>query len=676
MRGFATLLFFVGQSVASSAQWSFTEPNPLLEAYTDFTGEGMSLVDFNQDGWDDLTMTDPGGQFKFYQGGPEGWTEVDLGIVKGTGRPTSMMWLDIDNDGDRDFVHTAAMVLSYTTGTGQLSAGQIWIKENDGYVNRTSEWGWDVLQNRACTGMSFADMDLDGKLDAMVPVYALPCQNTWLSENVLLHQGDNLFEDVSQSAGIASGMQPSFQGAWLHLNDDLLLDLVVINDYGVEWCSAGDAIVNQAYMNNGDGTFTESGAALGLDVSMSSMCLTIGDPDADGEEELFVSNQDTDDPNYESEQLTGAFFDRNDSGSFDERSAELGLNTQRWAWGSMWVDYNSDGWEDLMVSTSPFVIAGSTYPEFDDNYLFQHPGAGLGENTPFVDMLEDWEGSNVLLYTIARGDLDGDLRPDVVGVGPGQFAEFWTNQSGTEQADHHALTVGVCGSWSNSEAIGTRMVLHAGGHPQMRTLRAGEDLYVQHSATQFFGLGTAQTADSLELFWPNGDRTVVYDLVADSAYQFVEQQEDIGISLGQTLSGDSVELLLSAPPKWTSLTMNGQPVDSTVVVVLNGQETSFEWSWLNGLFSVTRDVDWSALDSNEQGCTVSIADNYNPQAVTDDGSCTYHGLCGEGTAWSVALQQCVLANASCSEDVTGDGVVGVEDILELLGMFGEACAPD
>lgn len=671
------LFFLVGCWIDSSAQWSLTEPNPMLEGYTDFSGEGMSLVDFNQDGWDDLTMTDPGGQFKFYQGGPDGLTEVDLGIVKGTGRPMSMMWLDLDNDGDRDFVHTAAMVMSFTSGAGQLSAGQIWIKENEGYVNRTSEWGWDVLQNRACTGMSFADMDLDGKLDVMVPVYALPCQSTWLSENVLLHQEENLFEDISESAGIANGMQPSFQGAWMHLNDDAFLDLMVINDYGVEICpSSLPATVNLAYLNNGDATFTESGAALGLDVSMSSMTLTIGDPDGDGQEEVFVSNQETSEPYYESEQLTGAYFDRNDTGWFEERSAEFGLNTQRWSWGSMWVDYNSDGWEDLMVSTSPFIFAGSTYPEFDDNYLFQHPGAGLGENAPFVDMLEDWEGSNVLLYTIARGDLDGNLRPDVVGVGPGQFAEFWTNQSETEQADHHALTVGVCGSWSNSEAIGTRMVLHAGGHPQMRTLRAGEDLYVQHSATQFFGLGTAQTADSLELFWPNGDRTVVYDLVADSAYQFVEQQEDIGISLGQTLPGDSVELLLSAPPKWTSLTMNGQPVDSTVVVVVNGQETSFEWSWLNGLFSVTRDVDWSALDSNEQGCTVSIADNYNPQAVTDDGSCTYHGLCGEGTAWSVALQQCVLENASCSEDVTGDGIVGVEDILELLGMFGEACAPD
>ena len=103
----------------------------MLEGYTDFSGEGMSLVDFNQDGWDDLTMTDPGGQFKFYQGGPDGLTEVDLGIVKGTGRPMSMMWLDLDNDGDRDFVHTAAMVMSFTSGAGQLSAGQIWIKENE-----------------------------------------------------------------------------------------------------------------------------------------------------------------------------------------------------------------------------------------------------------------------------------------------------------------------------------------------------------------------------------------------------------------------------------------------------------------------------------------------------------------------------------------------------------------
>ena len=671
-QGLALLFLCLVLPLSVWAQWSSTDPNPMLEAYTEFVGEGISFVDFNQDGWDDLTLTNPSGDLRFYEGGPGGFTLVDLGITRSSGVPMSLMWLDIDNDGDRDFVHTASMEFSLFFGAGEVSKSQVWICEEEGYVDRTLEWGLDVLENRFCSGMAFADMDVDGDLDLMVPIYSLPCQGIWATENALFSHEGTTFSDISQTSGLANGFQPSFQGTWLHLNGDSLLDLLVINDAGIEiYCDT----YNFAYTNNGDGTFTESGAELGLDVSMSAMSITIGDPDGDGEEEFYVSNQDTGN-DYPHDQLTGAYFDRNDTGWYEERSAEVGLNTERWSWGGMWVDYNSDGWEDLMISTSPFIFGAAEYPEFDDNYLFQHPGAGLGGNAPFVESLGDWEGGNALLYTMARGDINGDLRPDVVGVGPGQFAEFWTNQSGADQPDHHGMTVGVCGTFSNSEAIGTRMVLHAGGHPQMRTLRAGEDLYVQHSATQFFGLGAAQTADSLELFWPNGDRTVVYDLAADSAYRFVEKQESISISVGELLSGDSIELFLTAPPKWTSLTWNGQPLDTASVVVPVGQATSFEWSWLNGLFVVNREVDWAAFGISQVGCTISIADNYNPLAESDDGSCTYAGLCGEGTTWSIALQQCVLENASCAEDVTGDGIVGVEDILELLGMFGEACAPD
>ena len=52
------------------------------------------------------------------------------------------------------------------------------------------------------------------------------------------------------------------------------------------------------------------------------------------------------------------------------------------------------------------------------------------------------------------------------------------------------------------------------------------------------------------------------------------------------------------------------------------------------------------------------------------------GLCGEGTTWSLHFSSASWKMLPAPEDVTGDGIVGVEDILELLGMFGEACAPD
>ena len=75
-------------------------PNPNIEGYT--VDQGLSFVDFNLDGWDDLTVPEASGEIDFHAGGPNGFTQVNLGF-RPLGRPTAVMWLDIDNDGDRDF---------------------------------------------------------------------------------------------------------------------------------------------------------------------------------------------------------------------------------------------------------------------------------------------------------------------------------------------------------------------------------------------------------------------------------------------------------------------------------------------------------------------------------------------------------------------------------------------
>ena len=659
--------FLVGSALA---QWEAADPDPQLEAYTNFLGQGMSFVDFNHDGWDDLTLANASGALSFYAGGPDGLAAVDLGISAGTGRPISLMWLDIDNDGDRDFLHSAAMPYSLFSGAGLVSKSQVWINEDGVFVDRSSAWGFGVLENRSCTGMAFQDLDLDRDLDVMVAVYAMPCSEFWLTENVLLEHTGAAFSDVSAASGIADGLQSTFQGSWVHLNGDSLPDLFVINDAGVE---VDCDVANAAYLNNGDGTFSEASLGLGLDVSMASMSITVGDPDGDGEEEVFVTNQEADEL-YGYSQVTGAYFDRNGAGVYAQQAAAVGLDIDRWSWGSMWVDFDADGWEDLMVPTCPIVVPGFSNGVTEyDNYLLRHPGAGIGAGAVFTDALGDWEGGDMPLYNLVRGDLNGDLRPDVVGLGLGQYAGIWMNASLTAQPSHHGLTVAVCGSFSNSEAIGTRLVLHAGGHAQQRTLRAGEDLYVQHSATQFFGLGTAEVADSLELFWPAGGRSVWYGLAADTAHHFVEGQEAINVAFGAQLPGDSVALVLTSPPHWTGLTVNGVALDSTEFVAAIGQPTEVVWTWMNGLFAVTRHVDWALLETSGAGCTMAVADNYDPEATQDDGSCTFNALCGAGTVWSPALQQCVIESAICAEDLNGNGLVDIEDMLMLLGVFGTPC---
>jgi hypothetical protein len=656
------------------AQWEPWNPDPALPAFSNFLGQGVSTMDFNLDGWDDVTVTNVTGEIRFYAGGPEGLNEIDLGIPPAIGRPIALMWLDLDQDGDRDFVHTSAMGLSVSSGASLVSRSRIWMNQEGVMVDRTSEWGWDVLEGRACKGLAFSDMEGDGDLDVMVSVYALPCDDLWTDENVLFRQDPGLgFVDVSLESGLDDGFQPTFQGVWMSLDDNPEPDLFVIHDAGVEVddCSPSNA----AFVNNGDGTFTESSVALGLDLVMSSMTATVGDPDADGEEEIFITNEAA--PNERENHHQGAAcLDRNGLGVFEERASEWGLDLLLWSWGAMWVDQDLDGWDDLLVATHLFNVPGdgqdvAEYP----NVFYRNPGTGWDQDLPFEEVQEEWEGKNSPLFSLGRCDLDADGRPDVVGVGIGPYAEVWRNTSGEDVPGSHGLTVQVCGTVSNTEAIGTRLVLHTGSHRQQRTLRAGEDLYSQHSATQFFGLDTLTVADSLEVFWPTGQRSCWYGLTADSLYRFVEGQEDFAVNVEAIPGTDSVWIHLSPPPKWTGVWLNGLEVDTTTFAVIAGSPAAFEVQWFGGLFSLEGQVDWTESDDPPAGCTIPVADNFDPEAEVDDGSCTYASFCGVGTHWSQEMQQCV-PDFQCSEDINGNGAVDVADLLLLLNAFGSGCAEE
>lgn len=650
-------------------QWNLVVPDPEIPGYTNFLGQGLSFVDFNLDGWDDLTVTNASGALHFYAGGADGLTEVDLGIALAAGRPIAPMWLDIDNDGDRDFICTAGMAISVFSGAGEASRSALWINEGGEFVDRTSAWGLDVLENRNCAGMAWHDVDQDGDLDGMVSVYALPCEGHWMTENVMFRQDADGLVDVSLSSGIANGIQSTFQGVWMNLDGDGLMDLFVIHDAGVEFdCSAA----NHAYINNGDWTFTESGSALGLNEFMSSMSATVGDPDGDGEEEIFVTNQAAD-ASYAFSLQTAGYFDADENGLWLERADEVGLDADRWSWSAAWVDMDLDGAEELCVATNVFSVPGDGQQvELYDNHLYRRAVDASGPDMAFAEDTTNWPGRDRPMHCIVRGDLDGDGDPDGVGLGIGPFATVWTNEVESTHPQHRWLTVSVCGTHSNAEAIGTRMVLHVNGLTQQRTLRAGDDLFAQHSATQFFGMGLAQVADSLELFWPDGSRSVRYGLEANSNHRVVQFEEQVAVEFGEVL-GDSIQLTLQAPPKWTGVVWNGEPSSSLTRTVALGEAVLAQVEWFQGLFAVDFAVDWSAIDALPFGCTDPAADNYDAQAESENGSCMYASYCGEGAVWSSCQGQCIASAPACSPDIDSDGMVNVADILHVLSQFGLPC---
>ena len=82
------------------------------------------------------------------------------------------------------------------------------------------------------------------------------------------------------------------------------------------------------------------------------------------------------------------------------------------------------------------------------------------------------------------------------------------------------------------------------------------------------------------------------------------------------------------------------------------------------------------------GCIDTMACNFNAEANNEDGSCVYPlfgedcetgaAACGEGTEWDVTVQACIVSDF-CQEDLDGDGVIGVNDLMQLLSLFGTDC---
>ena len=164
---------------------------------------------------------------------------------------------------------------------------------------------------------------------------------------------------------------------------------------------------------------------------------------------------------------------------------------------------------------------------------------------------------------------------------------------------------------------------------------------------------------------------VHHGLAADTAHQFVEAADEVQVEFGQA-QGDSVELHLIAPPKWTEVEWNGTETGgvthwpfwrSRCLLKCRGFTACFRFQW----------VDWTSYGSVSAGCTIPVADNFDPEATEDDGSCTYQSLCGSGTIWSHEEGQCVSLDAQCPPDVNGDGLVGVADVLLVLTYYGESC---
>ncbi len=469
---------------------------------------GMSFYDFDEDGWDDLTYPMNNDSIAFYRNINGTFVQIPS-MIYAPGLVRQMCWVDYDDDGDLDFCVTFDDI-------------GIRLYQNDGSFNFT-----DVTAAANITlvpftgyGFSFADVDGDSDLDLYVAIYESTASTTSPVPNLFYENlGNGTFQEVATAWGIDDGLNTSFQPVWFDFDNDSDLDLHLINDR--------PAHTDAFYVNDGSTVLSDQTTSLGiLNQWQSPMSLSVADYDNDGYQDIFKTDIATGLP------FNGVYdyykLFRNQNGSFFQNVAgPLGLETINFGWGSVWVDYNNDGYEDLYVATGDIdsLLTVKTSLLYKNN-----GGAGFINETDSIL-------SNVynVAYCPVKGDIDNDGFYDIVVVNHGIPPSVLQN-SGNK---NHFIKVTPVGTQSNKQGIGTVFKVYSGGICQTQTVFCGSDLCAQHSQHKIFGTGNAEFVDSLVAYFPSGIVTKMYNLPADTNY-IVEEKATIGVDFIQGVGGLTV----------------------------------------------------------------------------------------------------------------------------------------
>ena len=481
------------------------------------TGTGVAIFDYDNDGWPDIFVVNgttlegfPANQAPtnhLYHNNHDG-TFTDVTAKAGltaTGWGQGVCVGDYDNDGWEDlYITYFGKNRLYHNDHGVFTE----VAEKAGVAGSGKAWG---------TGCAFVDYNRDGHLDLMVANYVdfnisttptpgegsscvwkgvpvmcgprgLPGAKNILYEN----RGDGTFTDVTTKALIdQTGGHYAFSVSTLDFDDDGWPDIYVA-------CDSAPSIL---YHNNHDGTFTDIAVIAGVAFNedgreQAGMGTTIADYDGDGRLDIFKTNFSDDTPTLYHNDGQGVFSDVT-------YAAGLGLHTQYLGWGTMFFDFDNDGWPDLVLAN------GHVYPEVDKFHLssgYREPrllyhNNGNGKFTDVSAMA----GPAFAVVSSARGLAVGDLWNDGrISILINNVYDKPSLLVNSAHYTNHWVTFKTVGTRSNRDGIGARITVKAGKRLFVDEVRSGSSYISQNDLRVHFGLGSATTMDSVEVRWPSG----------------------------------------------------------------------------------------------------------------------------------------------------------------------------